>query len=210
MGTRMRPTHGGASFLTTPVATDEVFAPEVFDGQQRMMADTACAFVHGEVRPLAGRIAMQEPGLLRSLVQTAGTLGLLSADVPEEYGGLGAGLTVSAILADYLAGEASFGVAWGVHTTVGTLPIIFYGTAEQKARWLPGMATGALVGAYALTEPGAGSDAMGIKTRATRDGDSYVLNGQKQWISNAGFADVMVAFAKVDETQHTAFLHRAL
>src|SRR5918912_478181 len=121
-------------------------------------------------------------------------------------GGLGARLTVSAILADYLSGEASFGVAWGVHTTVGTLPILYYGTPEQKRRWLPGMATGAIVGAYALTEPGAGSDAMGIKTRATLDGDSYVLNGQKQWISNAGIADVMVAFAKVDETKHTAFI----
>src|ERR687884_484877 len=202
----MRPPHGGASFLTTPVATDEVFAPEVFDGAQRMMADTARAFVHGEVMPLAERIEVQEPGLMRTLVEKAGALGLLSADVPEEYGGLGAGLTVSTILADYLSGEASFGVAWGVHTTVGTLPIVFYGTPEQKARWLPGMATGAIVGAYALTEPGAGSDAMGIKTRATRDGDSYAINGQKQWISNAGIADVMVAFAKVDETRHTAFI----
>ena len=202
--------HGGASFLTTPVASDEVFAPEGFDDEQRMMADTARAFVHGEVMPLGERLEVQEPGLMRTLVEKAGALGLLSADIPEEYGGLSAGLTVSAILADYLAGEASFGVAWGVHTTVGTLPILYYGTPEQKQRWLPGMATGATVGAYALTEPGAGSDAMGIKTRATRDGDSYILNGQKQWISNAGFADVMVAFAKVDETQHTAFLHRAL
>jgi alkylation response protein AidB-like acyl-CoA dehydrogenase len=188
------------------VASDEVFAPEVFDDEQRMMADTARAFVHGEVIPRAEEIDAQEPGLMRSLVEKAGALGLLSADVSEEYGGLGAGLTVSAILADYLAGEASFGVAWGVHTTVGTLPILYYGTPEQKARWLPGMATGAIIGAYALTEPGAGSDAMGIKTRATRNGDSYVLNGQKQWISNAGFADVMVAFAKVDETRHTAFI----
>jgi alkylation response protein AidB-like acyl-CoA dehydrogenase len=192
--------------LTAPVVSDEVFAPEVFDDEQRMMADTASAFVHGEVMPLTERIEVQEPGLMRSLVEKAGALGLLSAAVPDEYGGLGAGLTVSAILADYLSGEASFGVAWGVHTTVGTLPILYYGTPEQKVQWLPGMATGAIVGAYALTEPGAGSDAMGIKTRATRDGDSYVLNGQKQWISNAGFADVMVAFAKVDETRHTAFI----
>ena len=146
MVTPMRPTHGGASFLTTAVATDEVFAPEVFDGAQRMMADTARAFVHGEVRSLAERIEVQEPGLMRALVEKAGALGLLSADVPEEYGGLGAGLTVSAILADYLAGEASFGVAWGVHTTVGTLPIVYYGTLEQKAVWLPGLATGAIPG----------------------------------------------------------------
>src|SRR5437764_1278661 len=206
MATRRRPTHGGASFLLTPVASDEVFAPEVFDDEQRMMADTARAFVHGEVMPLADRLEVQEPGLMRSLIHKAGSLGLLSADIPEEYGGLGAALTVSAILADYLSGDPSFGVAWGVHTTVGTLPILYYGTPEQKARWLPGMAVGAIVGAYALTEPGAGSDAMGIKTRATRDGERYVINGQKQWISNAGFADVMVAFAKVDETRHTAFI----
>src|SRR5437764_6700730 len=128
MVSRMRPTHGGASFLTTPVATDEVFAPEVFDGVQRMMADTAQAFVHSEVMPLAERIEMQEPGLMRALLQKAGTLGLLSVDIPEEYGGLAAGLTVSVILADYLSGDASFGVAWGVHTTVGTLPIVSYGT----------------------------------------------------------------------------------
>src|SRR5947208_10847179 len=206
MATGMRPARSGASFLTTAMAIDEGFALVVFGEEQSMLADAARAFVHGEVMPLAERIDAQEPGLLRSLVQKAGTLGLLSADIPEEYGGLGAGLTVSAILADYLAGEASFGVAWGVHTTVGTLPIVYYGTPEQKRRWLPGMATGAIVGAYALTEPGAGSDAMGIKTRATRDGESYVLNGQKQWISNAGIADVMVAFAKVDETRHTAFI----
>src|SRR2546421_821220 len=137
MATPMKPARSGASFLTTPMASDEVFAPEVFDDEQRMMADTARAFVHGEVMPLAERIEVQEPGLMRSLVQKAGTLGLLSADVPEEYGGLGAGVTVSAILADYLAGESSFGVAWGVHTTVCTLPNVYHGTPEQKASWLP-------------------------------------------------------------------------
>src|SRR5919199_4203767 len=206
MATETSLTYSSASYLTAPAGTQEIFSPERFSDEQRMMAETAHAFITGEVLPRVEEIEAHKPGLMRALVEKAGALGLLSADVPEEYGGLGAGLTVSAILADYLAGDASFGVAWGVHTTVGTLPIIFYGTAEQKARWLPGMATGTLVGAYALTEPGAGSDARGIKTRATRDGDSYVLNGQKQWISNAGFADVMVAFAKVDETRHTAFI----
>src|SRR5205807_8434060 len=107
MATPMRPARSGASFLMTPVATDEVFAPEVFDDEQRMMADTARAFVHGEVMPLAERIEVQEPGLMRSLVEKAGALGLLSADIPEEYGGLGAGLPVSAIPADYLARAAS-------------------------------------------------------------------------------------------------------
>src|SRR5918912_2666562 len=206
MATETSLTYSSASYLTAPAGTQESFSPERFSDEQRMMAQTAHAFITGEVLPRVEEIEAHKPGLMRALVEKAGALGLLSADVPEEYGGLGAGLTVGVILADYLSGEASFGVAWGAHNTIGTLPIIFYGTPEQKARWLPGMATGAIVGAYALTEPGAGSDAMGIKTRATRDGDSYVLNGQKQWISNAGIADVMVAFAKVDETRHTAFI----
>src|ERR671939_981543 len=206
MATETSLTYSSASYLTTPAGTQDSFSPERFSDEQRMMAETAHAFITGEVLPRVEEIEAHKPGLMRALVEKAGALGLLSADVPEEYGGLGAGLTVGVILADYLSGEASFGVAWGAHNTIGTLPIIFYGTPEQKARWLPGMATGAIVGAYALTEPGAGSDAMGIKTRATRDGDSYVINGQKQWISNAGFADVMVAFAKVDETKHTAFI----
>ncbi len=198
--------HIGGGFLTTAAGTDEVFAPEGFSDEQRMMAETASRFVHGEVNPLSEEIDAQQPGLMRLLVEKAGQLGLLSSDVPEEYGGLGLGLTVSTILADYLAGEASFGVAWGAHTTIGTMPIIFFGNEAQRARWLPDLASGELVAAYALTEPGAGSDAMGIKTRAVLDGDSYVINGQKQWISNAGFADVMVAFAKVDDTKHTAFI----
>jgi alkylation response protein AidB-like acyl-CoA dehydrogenase len=206
MATETTPAHAGASFLTTPAGSDAVFAPEAFSGEQRLMAQTAHAFMAGEVTPLAERIDAQEPGLMRGLVEKSGQLGLLSADVPEEYGGLGAGLTVSTILADYLSGEASYGVAWGGHTTIGTLPIVYFGTPEQQAAWLPGMATGQIVGSYALTEPGAGSDAMGIKTRAVREGDSYVLDGQKQWISNSGFADVMIAFAKVDETKHTAFI----
>src|SRR5919197_296189 len=206
MATETSLTHSSASYLTTPAGTQDIFSPERFSDEQRMMAETAHAFITGEVLPRVEEIEAHEPGLMRALVEKAGALGLLSADVPEEYGGLGAGLTVGVILADYLSGEASFGVAWGAHNTIGTLPILFYGTPEQKARWLPGMATGAIVGAYALTEPGAGSDAVGIKTRATHDGDSYVINGQKQWISNAGFADVMVAFAKVDETRHTAFI----
>src|SRR5919198_4515474 len=206
MATETSLTYSSARYLTTPAGTQDSFSPECFSDEQRLMAETAHAFITGEVMPRVEEIDAHEPGLMRALVEKAGALGLLSADVPEEYGGLGAGLTVGVILADYLSGEASFGVAWGAHNTIGTLPILYYGTPEQKRRWLPGMATGAIVGAYALTEPGAGSDAMGIKTRATHDGDSYVINGQKQWISNAGFADVMVAFAKVDETRHTAFI----
>lgn len=206
MAVHIKPVHAGMSFLNTPAASADVFRPEAFSDEQRMMAATAQAFMSNEVVPRAEQIDMQEPGLMRALLEKAGKLGLLSADVPEEYGGLEAGLKVSIILSDYLAGDGSFGVAWGAHTGIGTMPIIFFGTPEQKRQWLPGMATGDIIGAYALTEPGAGSDAMGIKSRARRDGDHYVIDGQKQWISNSGFADVMVAFAKVDETKHTAFI----
>lgn len=197
--------HVGGGFLINPAGSDTVFSPEAFTDEQRMMAQTADRFMTGEVDPLAEEIDSQQPGLMRSLVEKAGDLGLLATDIPEEYEGLGLGLTVSTILADYLAGEASFGVAWGAHTTIGSMPIIFFGTDAQKQQWLPGLASGKIVAAYALTEPGAGSDAMGLKTSAVLDGDAYVINGQKQWISNAGFADMFSAFAKVDG-KITAFI----
>jgi alkylation response protein AidB-like acyl-CoA dehydrogenase len=142
-----------------------------------------------------------------SLVKKAGEQGLLMIDVPEEYGGADYGFVVSGLVA-YELREASFAVAHGAHTGIGTLPIVFYGTNEQKQTYLPRLATGELIGAYALTEPGVGSDAMAIRTRATlsEDGRYYVLNGAKQWISNAGFADLFIVFAKVDDTKHTAFI----
>lgn len=142
-----------------------------------------------------------------SLLKLAGEQGLLMIDVPEEYGGADLGLVVSGLVASELR-QASFAVAQGAHTTIGTLPIVFYGTDAQKRQYLPRLATGELIGAYALTEPGVGSDAMSIRTRATlsEDGKHYILNGAKQWISNAGFADVMVVFAKVDDTKHTGFI----
>jgi alkylation response protein AidB-like acyl-CoA dehydrogenase len=144
------------------------------------------------------------------LVKEAGEQGLLMIDVPEEYGGADLGLVVSALVAREMR-QASFAVAHGAHTTIGTLPIVFYGTEEQKRKYLPKLATGEWIGAYALTEPGVGSDAMSIRTRATlsEDGTHYILNGAKQWISNAGFADVFVVFAKVDDTKHTGFIVEA-
>src|SRR5919199_444417 len=168
MATETSLTYSSASYLGTPAGTQDIFSPERFSDEQRMMAGTAHAFITGEVLPRGEQFEAHNPGLMRVLVEKAGALGLISADVPEEYGGLGAGLTVGVILADYLSGEASFGVAWGAHNTIGTLPIIFYGTPEQKARWLPGMATGAIVGAYALTAPGAEEKKMGIKGSSTR------------------------------------------
>ncbi|MBF6589091.1 MAG: acyl-CoA dehydrogenase family protein [Ktedonobacterales bacterium] len=196
-----------ASFLMTPVTRAHFLTPEKFDDEQKQIQEAAATFVQREVQPKSEAIDQQEPGVMAALVRQAGEQGLLMIDVPEEYGGADLGLVVSALVASQMR-QASFAVAHGAHTTIGTLPIVFYGTDEQKRAYLPRLATGELIGAYALTEPGVGSDAMSIRTRATlsEDGKHYILNGAKQWISNAGFADLMIVFAKVDDTQHTAFI----
>jgi alkylation response protein AidB-like acyl-CoA dehydrogenase len=201
---------GAASYLTTPVTQATFLTPERFDDEQRLMRETARTFVQREVFPKDEAIENQEPGVMAGLVRLAGEQGLLMVDVPEAYGGAELGMVVSAIVASEMR-QASFAVAYGAHTTIGTLPIVFYGTDDQKRRYLPRLASGELIGAYALTEPGAGSDAMNIRTRAqlSDDGKHYVINGSKQWISNAGFADVMIVFAKVDDTKHTAFIVEA-
>ncbi|HEY7779289.1 MAG TPA: acyl-CoA dehydrogenase family protein [Ktedonobacterales bacterium] len=195
------------SFLTTPVTEATFLTPEKFDDEQRLVRESARTFIQREVLPRSEAIDHQEPGVLPGLVRQAGEQGLLMIDIPEQYDGAELGLIVSAIVAAEMR-EASFAVAHGAHTTIGTLPIVFYGTEDQKRRYLPRLASGELIGAYALTEPGVGSDAMAIRTRAVldEDGKHYVLNGSKQWISNAGFADLMIVFAKVDDTKHTAFI----
>jgi alkylation response protein AidB-like acyl-CoA dehydrogenase len=197
----------GAAFLTVPVTEAGFLTPEKFTDEQKLIQESAATFVQREVLPKAEEIRHQEPGLMPSLVKKAGEQGLLMIDVPEEYGGADYGFVVSGLVAHEMR-EASFAVAHGAHTTIGTLPIVFYGTNEQKRTYLPRLATGELIGAYALTEPGVGSDAMAIRTRATlsEDGRYYVLSGAKQWISNAGFADLFIVFAKVDDTKHTAFI----
>jgi alkylation response protein AidB-like acyl-CoA dehydrogenase len=196
-----------ASFLATPVTEEHFLTPEQFDEEQRAMQEAAATFVAREVLPKNDAIEHQEDGVMAGLVRLAGEQGLLMIDVPEAYGGAELGMVVSGLVAREMR-QASFAVAFGAHTTIGTLPIVFYGTDEQKRKYLPGLATGELLGAYALTEPGVGSDAMAIRTRAelASDGEHYILNGSKQWITNAGFADVMVVFAKVDDTKHTAFI----
>ncbi len=200
-------TQTGAGYLITPVTQAEFLTPEQFDEEQRLIRDTAREFFEREVLPQAEAIQHQEPGLMPGLVKKAGEKGLLSVDIPEEYGGADLGLIVSTIVAAEQK-EGSFAVAMGAQTTIGLLPIVYYGNAEQKEKYLPRLATGELISAYCLTEPGNGSDAMGIKTRATlsEDGKNYILNGGKQWISNGGFADVYIVFAKVDDTKHTAFI----
>jgi alkylation response protein AidB-like acyl-CoA dehydrogenase len=212
MSTTIKPTETGTAFLTTPVSenADKIFTLEQRDEEQRWIEEASATFIDREVLPKVEAIDHQEPGLMPSLVKKAGEQGLLMIDVPEQYGGAELGLLTSALVASSMR-EASFSVAFGAHTTIGTLPIVFYGNEEQKEKYLPKLATGEWIAAYALTEPGVGSDAMGLSTRAelSADGKYYILNGTKQWISNAGFADVMIAFARIGNNKPSAFIVEA-
>src|SRR6266705_6533720 len=209
MSTTMQPTETGTAFLTTPVSesADRIFTLEQRDEEQRWIEESSATFIEREVLPLTEAIDHQEPGVMPGLVKKAGEQGLLMIDVPEAYGGAELGLLMSALAGSELR-EASFSVAFGAHTTIGTLPIVFYGTEEQKQHYLPKLASGEWIAAYALTEPGVGSDAMGLSTRAelSADGKYYILNGTKQWISNAGFADVMIVFARIGNEKPSAFI----
>ncbi|BDG16427.1 MULTISPECIES: acyl-CoA dehydrogenase family protein [Thermus] len=196
---------GGGWLLEAP---ERIYTPEDFDPTIREIAKTTRTFAEREVLPLLERLEHGELELNRDLLRKAGELGLLGAETPEEYGGLDLPKTVSTVIAENLAGLGGFAVTHGAHTTLAMLPIIYFGNETQKRKYLPKMVTGEWVGAYCLTEPGAGSDALSGKTRATlsEDGKYYVLNGVKQWISNAGFADVFIVFAKVDGEKFTAFI----
>jgi alkylation response protein AidB-like acyl-CoA dehydrogenase len=199
----------GTAFLTTPVSesADKLFILEELDEDQHMIQEASATFIEREVLPKVEAIEHQEPGVLLELVKKAGEQGLLMIDVPVQYGGAELGLLTSMLLASTMR-EASFSVAVGAHSTIGTLPIVYYGTEQQKQRYLPKLASGEWISAYALTEPGVGSDAMNLSTRAelSSDGKYYILNGTKQWISNAGFADIMVAFARIGNERPTAFI----
>src|SRR5438874_7256637 len=212
MSTAIKPTETGTAFLTTPVSesADRIFTLEQRDEEQRWIEESSATFIQREVLPKVEAIDHQEPGVMPGLVKQAGEQGLLMIDVPEEYGGAELGLLTSALVGSELR-EASFSVAFGAHTTIGTLPIVFYGNEEKKRTYLPKLATGEWIAAYALTEPGVGSDAMGLTTRAelSEDGKYYILNGTKQWISNAGFADVMIAFARIGNEKPSAFIVEA-
>ncbi len=209
MSTTMKPTEAGTAFLTTPVSesADKIFTLEQRDEEQRWIAESAATFARREILPNVEAIDHQEPGLMPSLLKKAGEQGLLSIDVPEAYGGAELGLLTSALVASEFR-DGSFGTAFGAHTTIGTLPIVFYGTEAQKQHYLPKLASGEWISAYALTEPGVGSDAMGLNTRAelSEDGTYYILNGTKQWISNAGFADLMIVFARIGNERPSAFI----
>ena len=198
----------GAGWLLTEEAPASTFIPEDFNEEQQMMMDMCHQFISAEITPLVERIDQLEPGLMPSLMEKAGELGLLGISIPEQYNGLGKEFTSSVIVAESLGAGHSFSVAMSAHTGIGTLPILYFGTEEQKSKYIPKLASGEWKGAYGLTEPNSGSDALSAKTTAklSEDGKHYILNGQKCWITNGGFADVYTVFAKIDGIQFTAFI----
>lgn len=198
----------GGEWLIKESSPHETFIPEDFTEEQKMIRDMCDQFLNTEVMPVVERLDKHEVGLMRSLMEKAGEQGLLAASFPEEYGGLGKDFVTSTIINDYMGAGHSFSVALAAHTGIGTLPILYFGTDEQKQKYIPKLISGEWVGAYGLTEPNSGSDALSAKTtaRLTEDGKHYLLNGQKVWITNGGFADVFTVFAKVDGDKFTAFI----
>ena len=198
----------GGRFIISETNPNETFIPEEFNEEHRMMASMADDFLDAEVFPILDRIDSMEPGLMPSLLDKAGALGLLGVSIPEEYGGFGKDFMTSMLLTEKAGAGHSFAVAMAAHTGIGTLPILYFGTKAQKDKFLPKLATGELKASYCLTEPGSGSDALAAKTKAvlTEDGNHYILNGQKMWITNAGFADVFTVFAQVEGDKFTGFI----
>jgi alkylation response protein AidB-like acyl-CoA dehydrogenase len=198
----------GGSFLLEERQTSEVFTPEDFSEQHTLIGQTTEEFAVNEILPNVERIEHKEFQVTRDLLKKAGDLGLSSVEIPEAYGGLEMDKVTAAVIADHIAKYAGFATSWGGHTGIGTLPIVYFGTEEQKKRYLPKLATGEMVGAYALSESTSGSDAMNCRARAqlSKDGKHYILNGEKMWITNAGFADLFTVFAKIDGDKFSAFL----
>lgn len=198
----------GGSFLLGEVPAEKVFTPEDFTEEHVMIGKTTEEFVVGEVLPVIEEIENHHFDISRKLLTQAGELGLLGADVPEEYGGLGLDKISSSLITEKFARAGGFSLSYGAHVGIGSLPIVFFGNHEQKSKYLPDLATGAKIAAYALTEPGSGSDALGAKTTAVLNeaGTHYILNGEKQWITNSAFADVFIVYAKVDGEHFSAFI----
>lgn len=198
----------GGGFLLERPAPEEIFTPEDINEEQKMIAKTTEDFVKEQVWPVLEEIENHNFDHTVRLLKQAGELGLLGADVPEEYGGFGLDKITSTLITEKISLGRSFGLSHGAHVGIGSLPIVFFGNEEQKKKYLPALATGEKIAAYALTEPGSGSDALGAKTTAklSEDGKYYLLTGEKQWITNSGFADVFVVYAKIDGEKFTAFI----
>lgn len=199
----------GGEFLIKATSAEDIFIPEEWTEEQLMIAQTCEDFLKAEVFPNLDRIDSQEEGLMESLMNKAGELGLLGVSVPEQYGGFGKDFNSSMLVTEKVGAGHSFAVALSAHTGIGTLPILYYGNEEQKAKYIPKLATGEWKAAYCLTEPNSGSDANSGKTKAvlSEDGKHYILNGQKMWITNGGFADIFTVFAKIDDDENlSAFI----
>src|SRR6202049_3889127 len=198
----------GGSFLLEERRPDEVFTPEDFTEQHRLIGQTAEEFTVNEILPNIEKMEHKDFSISRNLVKKAGDLGLSGVEIPEAYGGLEMDKVTAAVIADHIAQYAGFATTWGAHSGIGMLPIVYFGTEEQKKKYLPRLAGGEIVGAYALSEASSGSDALNCRARAqlSPDGKHYILNGEKMWITNAGFADLFTVFAKVDGEKFSAFL----
>jgi alkylation response protein AidB-like acyl-CoA dehydrogenase len=206
--TKTTATLKGGEWLIKESNAFETYTPEDFNEEQLMVKEMCLQFLDTEVLPIAARIDKMEPGLMPGLMQKAGEQGLLGVSIPEEFGGMGKDFITSTLVNEGLGGGYSFSVAIAAHTGIGTLPILYFGTEEQKKKYIPKLASGEWKGAYGLTEPNSGSDALGAKTSAvlSADGKHYILNGQKCWITNGGFADVYTVFAKVDGDKFSTFI----
>lgn len=190
----------GGEFLITDQTAAEIFTPEDFNDEQKMIGDTSREFIDNEIRPNLEAMEKHQWDVARELIKKGGELGLLGATIPEEYGGLGLDQTTGALIAEMMGRAGGFGTTFGAQTSIGLLPILYFGSEELKKEWIPRIISGEVATAYCLTESGSGSDALGAKTNAvlSEDGTTYTLNGEKMFITNGSFADVYVVFAKVD------------
>lgn len=209
MGNAMKNVIKGGEFVIRETLCEDIFIPEEFDEEQSMIRQTCRDFIETEILPNLDAIDEQEEGLMQTLLDKAGALGLLGVSIPEEYGGFGKNFNTSMLVADAVGAGHSFAVALSAHTGIGTLPILYYGNDEQKAKYIPRLGTGEFKAAYCLTEPNAGSDANSGKTSAVlnKEETHYIVNGQKMWITNGGFADIFIVFAKIDDDKNlSAFI----
>lgn len=207
MSVTAQPVPGG-SFLVEESKPEDLFTPDQLNEEQRMIQETARRFMAEEVMPKVDQLEKLDLDLLVKLLKKTGEMGLLGAEIPEEYGGMGLDLLSSMLISEEIGRLASWSVSVGGHSGIGTYPVSYFGSEEQKKKWLPLLATGELLSSYGLTEPHSGSDALSARTKAvlSEDGQHYILNGSKMWITNAGFADLMMVFAKVDGTQFSCFI----
>lgn len=198
----------GGEFVIRDSKPAETFIPEELNEDQQMIKNMVAEFVAKEIDPNQDKIEKQENNIAADLLRKAGELGLLGAHIPEEYGGMPMDTNTGTVIAEEIGRSGSFSVSYAAHTGIGMLPILYYGTEEQKKKYLPGLSTGELVASYCLTEPGSGSDALAAKTKAipTEDGEHYHITGQKMWITNAGFANLFIVFAQIDGDKFTAFI----